>query len=280
MNIDDSAAQLVFARFKRNGSVAELNELLKRLCPVIEAVICKRLGYLSSEYDELRSHALCRLCRGLQARFDPQRGSLFNFASKVTENSMIDCFRRRVNRERHFALLDDEGWASFSVNGADHRHTMADIAYKVMGMRTPFHARNEVAGQRWLVCNLLASDFCFRRHQASDALARVYGIAPDRARKIFDLSVLSIRRVLLDERRLRPLVFGRDRQSRGLRVYQARLSVEEFTKLCWLMRNLPPSLIETEGLHNVLYGPGSPAERALFSHAEAFRAASGHPETL
>jgi hypothetical protein len=270
-------AQAVFRRFKASGAVGDLDALLRLLIPVAETIICLKLGRVSPEHDEIRAYVLRRMSRGLANRYDPERGSLFNFATKLTENSLVDILRRKISRARYIVPLDDEMLARFSVNGEDHRHAAAEIAYGVMRVRTTARDRGEIAAQRWLVRNMLASGFRFYRHEASDAMSVVYAISPERARQLYDITLLSIRRTLIGERKLKPVEIGSllGTKAKALVRYRARLSEEEFAKLCFLMRNLAPSLIESGEftLADVLYGPAG--ERALFSHEEALSAASG-----
>jgi hypothetical protein len=190
------------------------------------------------------------------------------------ENGLIDLLRRRIARAKYFVLLDDEMIARFGVNGADHRHAAAEIAYRVMQVKTISRDRNEVSSQRWLVRNLLTSGFRFYRHEAADAMTVVYGIEPNRARRLYDITLLSIRRMLIGERKLKPVQIGAlsGTREKALLRYRLRLSEPEFARLMFLMKNLAPSLIEDGEftLENVLYGRND--EISLFSHSEALEA--------
>ena len=268
-------ALTVFYRYKANDRLEELDALLRLLIPIIETVICKKLGFVSEDYPEIRAYVLRRLSRGLSNRYDPARGSLFNFTTKLTENSLVDLLRRKVARAKYFVPLDDEMISQFGVNGADHRHAAAEIAYRVMQVKTISTDRNEIAAQRWLVRNLLVSGFRFYRHEAADAMTVVYAIDPVRSRRLYDITLLSIRRTLVGERKLKPVQTGAlsGTREKALLRYRSRLSEAEFARLVYLMRNLAPSLIESGEftLSDVLYGPEN--ERALFSHTEALLAA-------
>jgi hypothetical protein len=277
-NFVESEALAVFRRYQEGRALEELDALLRLLVPVVEGAICKRLGRVPLDYDEDRAHVLRKLCRSLPRLYDPARGSLFNFTTKLTENCLIDLLRRKIARDRHVVPWDEGMLERFGVNGAEHRYALSEIAYRVMQIKTTSRDRCEVAAQRWLVRNLLASDFCFYRHEAANAMTIVYSVPPERARRIFDLTLLSIRRILLDGRRLRPVDCSRLRslKDKGLLHYRPpRLSEGDFARLCYLMHNLAPSLIESGEftLEDVLYGPGPPREQALFSHAEALAAA-------
>jgi hypothetical protein len=273
---DEPAAQAVYRGYKESGAIAEMDRLLRLLLPVAETVVCKKLGYISGEFDEIRSYVLLRLCRGLTRRYDPVRGSLFNFTTKLTENCLIDQLRRKASRDKYFIALDDVMLARFCANGATHKYVVCDLVYRVMQVRTVFCDRHELEAQRWLVRNLVVSDFCFHRWQAANSMTIVYDIPPERARQLYDITLLSVRRMLIGERKLKPVSASdlRATRAKALVRYRAQLSEAEFARLVYLMRNLAPSLIESNGftLQSVLYGP--PDERALFSHSEALAAAS------
>jgi hypothetical protein len=268
-------AQAIFRHYKTSEAVEELDALLRLLIPVAETVICKKLGYLSEDYPEIRAYVLRRMSKGLANCYDPERGSLFNFVTKLTENSLVDILRRKVSRAKYVVPLDEESLARFFVNGADHRHATAEIAYKIMQVKTIARDRGEIEAQRWLVRNLFASGFRFYRHEAADAMTVVYNITPDRSRKLYDITVLSVRRILIGERKLRPVGIGElcGTKAKALIRYRSRLSELEFARLVYLMKNLAPAIIESGefSLADVLYGP--PGERALFSHKEALAAA-------
>ena len=135
---DESAAQTVFGRYQQNGDVQELDALLRLSIPMLEAILCKKLGRITAEYDELRAYALVRLSKGLTAHYDPRRGTMFAFVSKLVENSLFDLFRRKVAKDKYFTALDDSLLARQSTNGAEHVHVLRDIVFKVMQVRTVF----------------------------------------------------------------------------------------------------------------------------------------------
>jgi hypothetical protein len=267
-------AAAIFRRFKESGALEELDVLLRLLLPVVEAAVCTKLGRFPADYDELQSYVLRKLCRGLARNYDPERGSLFNFTVKTVENACIDLLRRKAARDRHLTPFTVEMAETFGVNGVEHRHAVADVAFRVMKVKTTLRDPGEEAAARWLVRNLLSSGFRFYRFEAANSMAIVYSIRPDRARRIFDITLLSVRRALVAERRLKPIdpATLRCHKSAPLLRYRAALSEEEFARLCYLMRNLAPSVIDDSSLRDVLYGPAN--ERPLFSHAEALAAAA------
>jgi hypothetical protein len=268
-------AQALFSRYRESGGALEpLDALLRLLLPLIEVVVCKKLGSFPSDFDEIQSYALRKLCRGLARSYNPERGSLFNFSTKTVENALTDLLRRKIARDRFFTPLEAGMLERFGVNGVDHRHATADISYRAMRIKTTLRDPNEIEAARWLVRNLLSSGFRFYRHEAANALAVVYGLTPDRARWLYDMTMLSIRRALIGERRFRPVAPGTlcGTKAKALLKYQKRLPKEEFSRLVYLMRNIAPAVIESSSLADVLWGPVG--ERALFAHREALAVAA------
>jgi hypothetical protein len=273
---DEVGAQALFFSYKQNGSIKKLDSLIRFLIPLIESTLCWKLGHVDSEFEETRSYALRRLVRGLERHYSPQKGALFSYVVKTAENAAVDQLRRKLGRDRFFMPLDDSLLARLSVNGASHRYVVADLTFKVLQTKTTSCDANEVSAQKWLIKNLLAFGFVFRRHEAANSMSVVFSIDPTRSRQLYDLTLLSVRRMLLSERKLRPVSANelRNSRTRALLRYRSQLSEEEFARLCFLMRGLSPVAIISSGeftLQDVLYGP--PGERALFSHSEALAAA-------
>src|SRR5262249_54793426 len=160
---------------------------------------------------------------------------------------------------------------TISTNGeASSRETIDELHFRIMRIGTVFTCPFERQAQKWLIKNLLESNFAFHRHEAADSMTVVFGIDPRRSRHIFDLTVLSVRRALLDERKLLPVsVYGLiGTRQKALVRYRHRLNEEDFSRLCFLMRGLAPSIIETGEytLHEILYGaPGK--EKPLFDRS-------------
>jgi hypothetical protein len=113
-------------------------------------------------------------------------------------------------------------------------------------------------------------------------MTMVYSIDYARSRQLFDLTTISIRRELIDERRVRsvhPLDL-RCTKSEALIRYAGYLSADEFSRLTALFKDVAPSVVYTvrprnacamrrgekeairENLFLVLNG--SPSDRRLF----------------
>jgi hypothetical protein len=263
---DEERSLSLFKAWKDSGELSYLNDLLKLAMPIVERLIYTRGTTAFLPAEELLNAALVRLNRGLQFCYCPTKGRLFSFITKTTERVLIDEVRRKRSEAARVRPLDDCLLNSLSVNGADHRHAVADIHYRIMNIRTISACPFEQEAQRWLVRNLVESNFIFRRHECADSMSIVYGIAPNRSRKLFDVTVLSVRRALLGERKFKPVKVSElvGTRAKALVRYRDRLSSQEFARLVYLMKNLAPAIIETGemSLSEILYG--SCREKPLF----------------
>jgi hypothetical protein len=272
----ESAALALFLRWKAAEDLAALNELLKLCIPIVERLISRRGTTRFETAEELRGFVLLRLSRSLQRLYDPAKGRLFTFVSKSTESALIDAVRRKRRETRFLRPLDDILFNAVNDNGKHHleavdeirhREALDDIRYRILRIKTLSTCPFERDAQRWLVKNLLESNFVFRRHQAADAMTIVYGLTPERSRKLYDITLLSVRRELIGERKLKPVrteeLLGT--RSKVLLRYRPRVSELEFARLVYLMQNLAVSLIEGGEftLQEILYGSG--AETPLFA---------------
>jgi hypothetical protein len=259
----------LFRRWKATEDVAALNELLLACLPIVERLISLRGTTDFESVEELRNRLLLRLAKGFRRWYDPGKGRIFTFITKTSEHGLVDAVRRCRRASRHYLPFDDllSNSLRFSVNGQEHGQALDDIAYRVRRIRTLSVCPFEQEAQRYLVRNLLESNFAFRRHEAADAMVIVYGLTPDRSRKLYDITLLSIRRVLIDERKLKPVAASDlvGTRGRALLRYQSQLTPGEFSRLAYLMRNLAPAIIEDGEftLKEILYG--SEREVPLFA---------------
>jgi hypothetical protein len=250
----------LFRRWKATEDLALLNELLLACLPIVERLISLRGTTDFESVEELKNRSLLRLAKGFRKWFDPSKGRIFTFITKTTECGLVDAVRRRRRVSSRYLPFDDilANSTRFSVNGQEHGQAVDDIAYRVRRIRTLSVCPFEQEAQRYLVRNLLESNFAFRRHEASDAIVIVYGLSPDRARKLYDITLLAIRRVLIDKRKLKPVAAADliGTRGRALLRYQGQLTPDEFSRLAYLMRNLAPAIIEDGEftLKEILYG--------------------------
>jgi DNA-directed RNA polymerase specialized sigma24 family protein len=264
----EECALLLFQRWKATEDLRVLNELLLACLPIVERLISLRASAVYESPDELKNLALLRLAKGFRHWYNPERGRIFTFVTKTTEHGFVDAVRRRKRSSARYVSMEDffTNSLAFSVNGQEHGEALDDLHYRIRRIKTLSACPYEREAQRWLVKNLVASNFVFRRHEASDAMTIVYGLSPERSRKLYDITLLAIRRELIDERTLKPVSVSDliGTRGRALLRYRAELTPIEFSRLAYLMRNLAPAIIETGefSLREVLYG--SPRETPLF----------------
>lgn len=86
-----------------------------------------------------------------------------------------------------------------------------DIEHKVRQAKSAYTDPFERRAQRWFVESFLGSAFTLRRHEASDAVMRVFSLTHRRSRQLHDATLLAVRRKLIAEKRL-PLVTTDKRQ--------------------------------------------------------------------
>jgi len=262
---DEQRAFDLFLEWKKTSDLRTLEALLQAVQPVVAGVISAKPSTACIPHRELQADCLERLSRVL-AKYDPCRGRLFTYVTRATESAMVDATRLHFKFANRHVALDDFLLATLGTNGAEHAHALADIRWRVMQVRSASTCPHERAAQRWLVVNLLESGFVFRRHEAADSMSVVFGLGPRQARRLYDGTILAIRRLLLPDRRLKPVTRWQLVGTRGMALWQYRseLTTEEFSKLVFLMKNLAPAIIGAGGLSlsEVIYGPK--AETALF----------------
>jgi len=125
------------------------------------------------------------------------------------------------------------------------REAIAEIEFKIRQIKTPWTDCYELAAQRWFVESFIDCGFHIRRHEAADAVIQVFGLDHSRSRQLFDLTMVSLRRELVDSRRLVPVPPASLLGTKGHALFKfARyLSPEEFTRLAVLMRDIAPDLV-------------------------------------
>jgi HK97 family phage major capsid protein len=270
---DEEASIALLLRWRDSDDFRALDTLLQEhLEPLVRRLIYTRQSQKYEDVDELTSACLRRLASRL-SRFDVARGKLYSWCTKMCERAIIDVIRRKRTTADRFCSIDDVLANTLCTNGEEHtQEVLADILHKLSQVQTVFTKENELRAQRWLLRNLVDSNFRFYRWQASDSMTVVFGIAPRRARHIYDLTILAARRALLDERKLGPVNVYRlcGTRQRALTKYRPRLSNGDFARLVHLMVGLAPAIIETGeyALHEILYGAPK-KERALFSPGES-----------
>jgi len=141
-----------------------------------------------------------------------------------------------------------------------------DICHRILQTQTICTDEHELAAQRWLViCGFLYSEFKLRRHEAADSMTIVYGITRARSRQLHDLTLLEVRRQLLDVMDIPEVEVSDLRGTRAIALakYAALLVPADFSRLVYLMRNLAPIIIEQGRIDWIL--DGYPNARLLFA---------------
>lgn len=185
--------------------------------------------------------------------FDPQRGSGFSFISRVAIsvacNAQAKC---RGWRNRHWEA-DSDFWAGIEAPAHD-LHGLEHLRHQIIsGVKTRRKLGCERAAQRWIIESGFDADFHLRRHQIADSCMVVFGLGHQQARQLFDETTLEIRRVFLNEHRIKPVTCPEliRTKERYLIRFADYLSGEKFNRLVALMRNLAPSLIRLAKPENI-----------------------------
>jgi len=261
----EEEALRLFNRYRENEDPAALDALVRFCMPIIVGIINRRNSTLFENFDELFSVALQKLGKILP-RYNPARGRLFSYVTKATERVLITAVISARARNAHFLangyeLLE----AMVSLPAQEDHSEIKKIACRIARLKTPRTDPAEREIQRTIVRMLLDTDFAPPRHKVAEVLTKIYRVSPKESRKLYDITLLAIRRELLDERRLRPVDPSRliHVQAKPLLRYRSRLSPLEFARLVFLMKSLAPILIEEFSLGEILYGFAS--EEPLFN---------------
>jgi DNA-directed RNA polymerase specialized sigma24 family protein len=244
---DEQRALSLFRKFKKGDPLALEQLLIECAVPVVQRLISARRTTAMVPADELLDAAMVRLHRGLARHYSPKKGRMFSFVTKSAQNVLAEQVRRTKRDQGRYCTLDDLPEEMFSTNGQEHLDAVDDIRHRIEQVKTVSTCPKEQDAQRWLIRNLIENNFCFRRHECADAMTVVYSIPPNRARKLFDITLLSIRRILIADRKLRPIHAKEliTTRAKALLRYRGRLSGEDFSRLCYLMHGLAPAIISS-----------------------------------
>jgi HK97 family phage major capsid protein len=269
----EAEAQRFFEIFEKTGDIAAIDGILRLAIPLVQKLISTRQTFLFVPANELVNDCLVRLADRLTRNYSPARGRMFSFCTRVAESALVDAVRRQSQHAGRLVAIDDRLEGAFHTNGeVTSRECMDDIVHRLSRIQTVFTKTREVAAQRWLLVNLIMDGFCYRRWQAGDAMSLVFALPPRRSRQIYDATVLEARRVLLGERKI-PSTLGYNlsgTRSRALMRYKSQLSAQDFSRLCFVMRNLAPQALIGSGLYSLTeILNGSLRARPLFGPTES-----------
>jgi HK97 family phage major capsid protein len=270
----ETAALQLLTEWERTGDIAAIDSLVCLLTPLVAKLVYARGVSVSMAPEDVQNVCLTRLATKLmRGKFDPARGTkLYSWVSKCTERAIIDSRRKEASYVNRMVPWDDYLSDRLHSNGAERAHeVICDLRERIMRIGTVLSGREKQA-QQWLVLNLLQTDFVYQRWECSDSMSTVFGISPRRSRHIFDLTLLSVRRVLIGERKPPPVNIYRlcGTRQKALTRYRHRLSAEDFDRLVYLMVGLAPVILESgeytlfEAIH------GAPhKEQRLFPDGES-----------
>jgi hypothetical protein len=279
---DNRFAESLIDRYNTCADLDAVNQLLTHAEPLIRSIIEYRSTVRYEMPEELVSKIQVKLWKSLRL-FDRAKGTGFSFIAKIIESVSRSTVAEAWTRSERFCALDEAAAVSRNLDPLSTRQGLAEIIAKAHGVRTSCTLESELRAQRWLVDSFVDAEFMLKRHQASDSMMTVFGLSHARARQLFDLTLVALRRELIDERRLpavAPLSL-RGTKSQALIRYTKILSPEEFSRLATLLKDVAPSVVYTvkpqnfsairrgereatlENLNLLLYG--SPTDRPLFT---------------
>ena len=200
----DYARQLI-ETFNRCGDMQAINELLKHVEPLAKSILEYRNTTQHASVDELLSRIRIKLWRSLRL-YDAERGTAFSFVARIIQSISYSAVSDAWNRSERFCELNGENY--YHPCGADSAQMVADIESRVRSIKTPCTDLDELEAQRWFANSFLDCEFHIRRHQAANCAMQVFRLDYVRSRWLFDLTLLSIRRELIADRRLTPISPG------------------------------------------------------------------------
>lgn len=236
------AASLI-TKFNASGDHESLNALLVHVEPLARQVLEYRASTKFEELDELLSRVRLKLWKSVRL-FDPAKGTAFTFCATVIRSASMSAVGESWRRGERYCEIT-EAKACTSPAEVASREAMADIEHRVRQTKSACTDGYERRAQRWLVLSFLDSGFNLKRHEAADGAMRAFSISHPRSRQLFDLTMLSVRRELIGEKRL-PVIHPdllRGSKLEPLRRYGVFLSQNDFSKLAVLMKDLAPNLV-------------------------------------
>jgi Sigma-70 region 2 len=243
-----------------------LNQILVLAQPVLSGVILSR-GSNATDFDETISDLRIRLWKKLP-HFDHTKGRIYTYLTLTAHQAVSEIWARRRLYQSRYAMssIDMLGQHQYATEpGVRQNEKLDEAVWKIHQIKTTCVDEHELAAQRWLIDGMVAAEFGLFRHQAADSMSIVFNLSPQRSRMLYDLTLLEVRRSLLDTVEV-PKTTRKDlagTRGRALAKYCDQLSPPEFSRLAFLMKNLAPIIIpKTDRVDLIL--DGFPDAQPLF----------------
>jgi hypothetical protein len=250
---DNTAVEALIRDYQATSCPNTLGEIISRCAPVALSLIRSKATMRHEELDELMAIVNGKLLRSLP-RYRPERGSAFAFVSKLTVNMLATTVTHRKKMAARYPALDRTFALNLPDQERDFDSTVAldDMVHQIRSIKSSCTDSFEREAQRWYVESFIDAGFEMRRCECADAAMKVYGLSHRRARQLYDLTLLEIRRALWNEKKHSPVDLEQLRGTKGLPLlrYTNFLTPAEFSKFCLLMKDLAPYLV-------VLVKPGN-----------------------
>jgi len=198
-------ARKLIETFNQCGNMQAINELLRHVEPLAKSILEYRNTTQHESVDELMSKIRVKVWKSARL-YDPGKGTTFSFVARIIQSISYSAVADAWNRAERFCELNGENY--YHPCGADSRFAVADIESRVFSIKTPCTDPYELQAQRWFANSFLDCEFHIRKHQAANCAMQVFRLDYVRSRWLFDLTLLSIRRELIADRRLTPISPG------------------------------------------------------------------------
>jgi hypothetical protein len=228
------------------GAVVRTERILVHCEPLIRSILEFRNTTRHESIDELLSRIRIKLWRSIKL-FNPAKGTAFSFVARVISSTAASIVSESWARNGRFCQFDETVDSVAVCDPVRSTEAISDIQFRVRQVKTPCTDLCELAAQKWLVESFLDAEFALRRHEAANSMMAVYNFGHSESRRLFDLTLIAIWRELLTGRRLAPVNPRSLAQTRSEAIikYARFLSVDEFTQLAVLFKDVAPSVVLT-----------------------------------
>jgi hypothetical protein len=215
---NSGAVEDLIADFQRSGSRDTLGAIITLCEPIALSLIRSRATSVYEPETDLMAAVNEKLLWSLP-RFDPERGRAFAFVSRTVINTLCTRVSYQKKMASRFSPLDDALVATVADERAAFSSQVAvdDLVQRIRSIKSACTLPAERAAQVWFTESFLDCGFELRRHECADAAMKVYGLCHRRARDLYDLTLLEIRRTVWDETKHREVDAGTLKGTKGTR---------------------------------------------------------------